>query len=167
MIEVFKNLYVGNETNCFQELKEEWAVIHACKSPCHQRKVGYKGSLPQNHPEYLISEKDNHLYLNIVDMPNTLSPKYTDPIINRAIQFIEQNISTKKVLIHCNQGESRAPSIALIYLANKGIIQKANFEGAIKQFKERYTNYSPARGIYSYMKVNWETITKFILPLHR
>ena len=96
MIEVFKNLYVGDETNCFHEIKEDWAVIHACKSPCHQRKVGYRGSLPQNHPEYLISEKESHLYLNIVDMPKPLSPKYTDPMINRAIQFIEQNLSSKK-----------------------------------------------------------------------
>lgn len=161
MIKVFENLYIGNERDCFHEVKRDWVVIHACKSPCHQRKVGYKGSLPSTHPEYLTSEEENHLYLNMVDMPQPLSPKYTNPIVERAMSFIEKNISSKNVLIHCNLGKSRAPSLALIYLVNKRFIATDSFESAVRAFKELYP-YSPATGISAYIRNNWAYITNLI-----
>lgn len=158
MIEVSKNLYIGDENDCFYEIREDWVVIHACKSPCHQRGVGYRGSLPQTHPEYLISEKGDHLYLNMVDMQQPLSPRYTNPILKRATDFIEKNILSKKILVHCNLGESRAPSIALVYLAKTGFISKDNFDKAVEDFKKVYHLYTPGTGIYSYLKSNWDDI---------
>jgi predicted protein tyrosine phosphatase len=158
MIEVSKNLFVGSEGDCFNN-REGWVVIHACKHPCHQIKVGYMGSLPKHHPRYLIDEDSNNLYLNLVDMEKELSTEFTDPIIKKAMEFIENNISSKKVLIHCNLGESRAPSIALIYLAKAGLVPKEDCKTAVEEFKKHYPIYSPKTGIMLYIKNNWKSLT--------
>ena len=54
MFEVYPNLFIGTQRDCFDTQIDDWAVIHACKSPCHQRALGYRGSLPKNHPNYLV-----------------------------------------------------------------------------------------------------------------
>jgi hypothetical protein len=158
MIEVYHNIFIGTEQNCRYDSPEGWAYIHACKHPCHTRIVGYNGSLPRTHPNYLIMEKGNHLALNMVDMEIELSPIFTNPIIISAIKFFETHIPSKKILIHCNQGLSRAPSIALIYLANKGIIKNGTFNEAFHDFIELYKLYQPGKGIGLYINRNWNTL---------
>lgn len=158
MIEVNKNLFVGTEQDCQHTTIDGWAFIHACKYPCHAKAVGYSGSLPSTHPNYLIFKRDNHLYLNMVDMENELLPRFTDPIMTAAIRFIDSHIKENKILIHCNQGQSRAPSIALIYLANKRVIKNGTFNEAFHNFKELYKLYQPGKGIGLYINRNWNTL---------
>ena len=97
-----------------------------------------------------------HLYLNMVDMPNELLPKFTHPMFKAAMGFIDREIKNKKVLIHCNYGMSRSPSLGLTYLAISGVIPKNSFEAAAGKFMELYPKYSPGMGITLYMKHNWD-----------
>lgn len=158
MTEVYKNLFVGTELDCRYDNPEGWAFVHACKHPCHTKIVGYKGILPQNHPCYLICEKGNHLALNMVDMENELLHRFTNPIITAAIRFIDSHIKENKILIHCNQGQSRAPSIAMIYLAKKRVIKNGTFNEAFHDFIELYKGYQPGKGIGLYINRNWTTL---------
>jgi predicted protein tyrosine phosphatase len=160
MIEVFENLFVGNDEDCRSMMNDVWSVIHACKIHCHQKAVGYKGSLKSSHPNYLIYERNEHLFLNMVDMEQELLPLYTNPIMKAAISFIEKHIADKKILIHCNQGISRSPSIALIYLAHIGALANDSFENAAKDYFKLYPMYKPGNGILKYMIRNWKTIIK-------
>lgn len=155
MIEVSPNLFVGTDRNCNFGNANDWAIIHACKSPCHTTFVGYKGSLSSIHPNYLIAEDKNNLVLNMVDMEKELLPKFTNPIMEASIHFIEKHIQDKKVLVHCNQGMSRSPSIALVYLARKNKIINASFEEAYFDFTNLYPNYQPGKGIHKYLSKNW------------
>ncbi|MCL2566987.1 MAG: dual specificity protein phosphatase family protein [Alphaproteobacteria bacterium] len=159
MQEVYKNLYVGNDQDCSINYdNEDYAIIHACKIHCHQKALNYKRSLPQEHPNYLTYLKDNHLFLNLVDIPTEFLPKYTDPIMQEAMQFIENNINTKKVLIHCNQGCSRSPSIALLYLAKNNLISNSNYIKTKEDFLKIYNQYSPNTGIEKYLENNWKKL---------
>lgn len=160
MIEVNKDIFVGTDNDCVFNPPEGLAIIHACKYPCHSKAVRYKGSLPKTHPNYLILERGNHLFLNMVDMDQELSPIYTNPIMKAAIQFIDEKILTNKIFIHCNQGQSRSPSIALVYLANKGIINNTSFNGAFQDFIKLYKIYLPGKGIGMYLNRNWQTLMK-------
>jgi hypothetical protein len=154
--EVSENLFVGDEADC--RASGEKAVVHACKTPCHQDAVGYRGSLPQDHEEYLVSSQGSDLYLNIVDM-DSLEKEYTEPILNDALDFIEEKISNNQVLIHCNQGRSRSPGIALLFLAKRrGEISDSSYREAKKEFQELYSNYRPGRGIDSYLRKHWQEI---------
>lgn len=156
MKEVSENLFVGDEADC--RASGEKAVVHACKTPCHQDAVGYTGSLPQNHDEYLTSSQNSDLYLNIVDM-DSLAKDYTEPILNEALDFIEEKIGSTKVLIHCNQARSRSPGIALLFLAKRrGEITDSSYREAKKEFQELYPNYRPGKGIDSYLRNYWQEI---------
>ena len=159
MIQVCDNLFVGNGNDCFYDDRVDYAVIHACKSPCHQEKLGYTGNLSPNHPNYLILEDGNHLYLNIVDMKPIL-PEFADPIFFKAIKFIKAHISNKNVLIHCNLGLSRSPAIALVFMAKNSIITSTSYRDAIIEFKGVYPEYNPGEGIHNYLHQNWRKLTQ-------
>ena len=94
MIKIHDNLFIGNDSDCFYDNKEDWVVVHAYKHPCHQRVARYQGNLNKNHPNYLIFETEKHLYLNMVDMNTMLSHEYTEPIVKAALSFIERNINS-------------------------------------------------------------------------
>jgi hypothetical protein len=158
MTEIYPNIYIGNDQECFITYSIDWAVIHACKNPCHTNAVGYRGSLPSIHPNYLVMENSQHLFLNMVDMEKELSPIYTNPIMKSAMAFIEKHIATKKILVHCNQGLSRSPSIALLYLAIKGYIANESYSVAVADFQKMYPVFNPGRGISLYMNNNWDEI---------
>jgi len=155
MIEVHKNIFVGSEIGCFHDQKEDWIVIHACKNPCHCHAVGYGGNLPNTHSEYFISEKENHLYLNMVDMKRPFSPTHTHPMMKKDLNLIYSSINDKKILVHCNMGQSRSASIVLLYLARENKISKDSFNEVFKNFLDIYPNYNPGEGIKSYLNFNW------------
>lgn len=149
MEEVYEDLFVGADRSCTRMAdEEEWAVVHACKHPCHQRAVGYEGNLRQNHLEYLVVKRDTDLYLNLVDMDRKLSHQYTEPIVLAALDFIEGHIDTGPVLVHCNKGMSRSPALALVYLATRaGTIPDTSYMAAKEAFNDRYTAFDPGRGV--------------------
>ena len=156
MIEIIDNLFIGNDHDCFAR-GNSYSVIHACKT-CHQRGVGYRGSLSPSHPNYLIFEQENHLYLNMVDMERELLPRFTHPIMKSAMCFIEINITKTKILVHCNQGYSRSPSIGLVYLAREKKIASTSYPDARNGFLTIYPNYIPGRGICLYLMNNWQEL---------
>jgi protein-tyrosine phosphatase len=153
MIEVHNNLFVGDLNDC--QIAQDMAVVHACKTPCHQKAVGYSRALPQNHPNYLIKEDGDNLYLNLVDM-NRILPPFTDEPVRRALTFIKTNLEdNNKVLIHCNVGQSRSCAIAMIFLAKEGIIEKNSFSEALENFRDIYPNVNLGIGFQSYLQNNW------------
>jgi len=162
MYEIYRNIFIGTEEECTFKIIPDLALIHACKHPCHTRAVGYKGNLASSHPNYLILEKERHLFINMVDMEKELHPKFTHPIMKAAMLFIDKYIHKNKILIHCNQGQSRSPSIALVHLAIKGYINNTSYQTARIEFENIYSNYYPANGIYAYLKRNWADLMKII-----
>ncbi|MFX0198659.1 MAG: hypothetical protein ACFFCW_21260 [Candidatus Hodarchaeota archaeon] len=156
MFEVYPNLFIGTENDCFFQQEDCWAVVHACKSPCHQRALGYKGSLPNTHPYYLVFEHGNHLFLNMIDPSQ---PLFMPPLFVASLNFVEKHISERKVLIHCNLGLSRAPSLALLYLAKRAkAVNNENYGSAAQDFTKLFPNYSPSRGIVIYLSTHWNDL---------
>ncbi|MCE7039237.1 hypothetical protein [Dyadobacter sp. CY312] len=158
MLNVSEGINVGTEHDCRSVVDGNFAVIHACKIPCHCAGVGYTGNLDKDHPEYLVSEKDNHLYLNIIDAAFPLSPKFGDPMFRAAFRFLEKSSKTKEVLIHCNQGHSRGPSIALAYMAKMDLIENQTYAAATEDFKKIYPDYEPGKGVVHYLENNWNAV---------
>ena len=152
-IEVYNDLFVGNLQDC--QSASDFAIIHACKNPCHKSGVGYRGNLSSSHPNYLIKETSDNLYLNLVDM-NRIVPEYTDEPIEKAINFIQSNLKEgKKVLIHCNLGQSRSCSIAIIYLARYNIISNESYDLALNDFRKLYPIVDIGFGFKNYLIQNW------------
>lgn len=159
MFEVYNNLFVGSDSDCFYDNRNDWAVIHACKSPCHQTAVGYKGNLSRSHLNYLTLEREGHLFLNMVDMNAPLSHEFAGPIISAALGFIEKNIGLRKVLIHCNVGQSRSPALALLFLSKrKKAISDESYQKAKEEFIRMFPLYQPGGGIETYLTRCWDII---------
>lgn len=157
MIEVYKNLFVGNQDDYEFKVKREegWVIVHACKDPYHRRLLGYTGrGAPKSHPEYLFAERGTRLFLNLIDVD---SPIYIrKEIIDKALDFIDNALSSgRKCLVHCNQGESRSPSISLLFLAMQGVLSN-DFIKAEEEFRAIYPNYSPRNGIREFIRSNWD-----------
>jgi protein-tyrosine phosphatase len=156
MISVHERLYVGTDEECIT-YREGWAIIHACKSPCHQRAVGYRKSLPNTHPYYLVYKQGSNLYLNIIDPPG---PLFKMPTFNEFLKFAKENWDSGKTLfIHCNKGESRAPSLALLFLAKcLGKISNDSYDKAKSEFMRLYPGYIPGVGLQTYLGLHWHEI---------
>jgi len=156
MIEVHHNLFVGSEDDEASIRNQSgWFVVHACKEPYHRQELGYTGKgAPINHPEYLIARRPGRLILNLVDVEDI---KYiSEEIIDAALNGIHQNIKSNKVLLHCNQGRSRSPSIAFLYLLKfTDVFRRQDHLQDLKDFLEIYPDYSPARGMADYVRQNW------------
>lgn len=157
MEEVSDSLFVGDENDCHHG--SEIAVVHACKHPCHQNAVGYSGSLPQSHPEYLVSSREPDLYLNIVDMDRKLSHEYTEPIVSATLDFIEEKIESNDVLVHCNKGRSRSPALAMLFLGKRtDEFSDSSYRDAKHAFKDIYPRYQPGRGVEAYLRDYWDEL---------
>ncbi|MBD3216379.1 MAG: hypothetical protein GF311_27445 [Candidatus Lokiarchaeota archaeon] len=157
---IIPNLFIGNQFHCFYHFREDIAVIHANQDPCHQRAVGYRNSLPTTHMHYWYMETRHHLYLNMVDSDRLLF--YAPTLFVQALRFIEKHIAERKVLVHSNNNFSRAPSIALLYLAKQtDIIDDSSYDAAAVDFGRLYPVYQPKRGIVNYLRREWDHI---VLP---
>lgn len=159
MEEISENLYVGAESSCNRFSGENKVIIHACKHPCHQNAVGYSKNLSSNHPDYLIKETESDLYLNIVDMERKQSHEFMEPILSKALEFMDDKIDSNEVLVHCNEGRSRSPSIAMLYLAKRiDTISDQSYSKAAEEFNQLYPKFNPTRGIMLYLRDYWNQI---------
>ncbi|MFK3978162.1 dual specificity protein phosphatase family protein [Shewanella vesiculosa] len=151
------NIYVGTKE------EHQLAVTKGMKIVCalnrvngyvtHQSVVGWSGrGCNKDSPYYLFKQTDDAIYLNMIDGEN---PAYvSDDMINPALEFIKSALENQEeVFIYCSLGESRSPSIALMYLLENGLIAPQN---AISEFKSRYyKSYLPKRGNLEYIKNRW------------
>jgi len=149
MIEVKPNLFVGNQADC---LNFNGAICHCNKDPHHRAFVGYTGrALPKDHPEYLYAVRGNEIALNMVDVDNPIY--FSESMVNAALDFIRGSlINGLRVLVHCNQGESRGPSVAMLSMRNE---LPDSFEEAEVEFRKLYPAYNPKNGIREYLRMHW------------
>jgi hypothetical protein len=160
MKEIDTNLFVGSLKD-FEEIQFDtnFYFVQACKEPCHRKALGYSGRTPDiNHPEYLIAFRERKIILNIIDPPT--SKYFENETFEKSILFIDENLKKeRKILIHCNQGISRSPSIGLLFLAIKEKINNKNFILAKNDFLKIYPNYNPS-GIAEFLTNNWSNYIK-------
>jgi len=150
---------VGSEMDYEKVVRHQdgWWVIHACKEPYHRQLLGYRGrGAPKIHPEYLMAERGNRLFLNLVDADDpAFIPKQ---IMDASLRFIKNALQTGgRVLVHCNEGESRSPAIGLLYLATyTDAIPRRSLADAETRFRQLYPAYSPKGGMRGFLLVHWD-----------
>ena len=85
---------------------------------------------------------DNPMYVN-------------DEMINPALDFIHQHLKNdSEVFVYCSLGESRSPSIALMYMLEHELIKKG--VETITFFRTNYyPDFAPKNGNLQYVKLRW------------
>lgn len=160
MIEVHSGLFVGDEGDYLQHVAHQtsWAVVHACKEPYHRQLLGYtsKGA-PSGDPEYYVARRGDRFFMNIVDAPQG---RFFDKerLIDPALEFLDEIRGRGlPTLIHCNLGESRSPSLALLYMAARLHALPADSVAAAEAaFRPLYPMYNPKPGIREYLLQYWD-----------
>lgn len=159
MIEIFPNLFVGAEDDYDLNVRHQsgWRIVHACKEPYHRQALGYSGrAAAKTHPEYLIARREHRLILNLVDVPDPTFIR--KEIIDAALTFVDESLAAGlNTLVHCNKGESRAPSIGLLYLISRTdklpVVSLIEAENA---FRGMYPAYNPAAGMRGFMEIHFD-----------
>lgn len=151
---LLEKLYLGSVEDCEAVSGEPgWFVVHACKYPCHANQCGPK--VAKDAPDYLSKRVGDHLFLNIID-PKL--PLFQKGVFDAALAFLS-DVWTKKgtILIHCNKGESRAPSIALLFIAKRLFkITNASYDDAWDEFEKLVgEKYTPSEGIETWLREHW------------
>lgn len=150
-------LSYGCGMTCSHAHDNKRAIIHACKEPCHRQALAYKEkSLLSSHPHYLACEKQGHLYLNLIDPP---APLFQIESFRLFLDFADRmRAQGRSVHIHCNQGQSRAPSLTLLYMAKRlGLLPVTSYAAARRAFEAQYP-YLPGKGIETFLSANWDNL---------
>lgn len=161
MEEVLPRLYVGDD-QVYERLKDKpgWSYLRCCKYKAggHQQTLGYHTLGAPAGPEYLVVRRGNLMALNLLDLDD---PNYIDPgMVDSGLSFIGERLADgDKVLVACNAGHSRGPSIALLFMRSVGEMPY-NFGMSIKFFRTLYPQYDPASGIRQYLRSHWADWTK-------
>ena len=158
MIEVRHNLFVGDDGDAAAVGGEPgWFIVHAAKEPYHRAALGYTGQgAPKGDPEYLFAYRDGSIALNLIDGPDpAMIPREA---ITEALRSIQRNLREGcRVLVHCNQGRSRSPTIALLYMAlHTEAFDDCDFDQAAARFAEIYPAFAPAAGMAGYARSIFE-----------
>ena len=155
LYEVAPRLCYGNLEAAHRTMDDDMAVVHACKEPCHKQMAGGGTALAAGHPEYLAATRGLHLYLNMIDPP---VPLFKLEMFEAFFAFIDQHIATRTVLIHCNQGLSRAPSLVLLVMAKRlGLLPNEHYAAARGAFEQHYP-YAPGAGIATFLSQHWDLL---------
>lgn len=157
MTEIDENIFVGDMDDyksCMDN--SDFVFVQAAKIPFHKSAVGYQGnSCDMRHPEYFVAVRSNGIALNMVDSDH--ATLFSPILFDSALNYIEtKKKEGKKILIHCNQGISRSPSIGLLYLAKEGKIRNKSYAVAKEDFEKIYPNYYPNRGVRDFLFLSWE-----------
>lgn len=156
MQQIHERLWVGNDSDCRTAQRADLAIAHACKT-CHQQELKYTGALPSTDINYLAVERENNLYLNLIDPP---VPLFKLASFEHFLKFASARYAAgEPLLIHCNQGLSRAPSLALLFLAKRlGAIGNGSFKIARSDFESLYPEYEPGKGIETFLTEHWKEL---------
>jgi hypothetical protein len=92
----------------------------------------------------------NEMALNMVDAGD--ARYFPDDMVNAGLEFITERLAEgDPVLVHCNMGLSRSPSMAFLWMFEHGFLDD-EFQYALLQFKSIYLDYCPGNGIFQYLK---------------
>lgn len=131
-VKVFHNLYVGSIHDT--ETANGLHVISLCPS---------KTYFPRHLRIDMIDASDKK-YFHIEQFTKVLS--WIDPL--------------HPTLIHCAQGKSRAPSMAMFYLSYHGLIDNESYYKAYSDMKLLYPSFAPNTGIREFMAEWWKGLMK-------
>jgi len=135
MKRITDKIYVGTVQD-YREADTSFAFLACAKHPVFME-LGGSG---------LYKRRGNTLALNMIDVAD---PKYFNvEQFTEAMRFIDEH---DKVLIFCNQGKSRSPVIAMLYLIKSGVFKVNNLGAAYREMKKLYPRMQPTIGIIKFV----------------
>jgi hypothetical protein len=136
--------------------REDFSIIRCAKygPGGHKDILKYTSrAAPPGKDRYWVREGDHLLALNMIDSDD---PSHFPPEMIRAgLDFAKEEYDKgRQVGFFCNQGESRGPSMALMFLRSIGELPHP-FLQSVKVFNTLYPKYEPNAGIKQFCRSHW------------
>lgn len=158
MQEIIRRLYVGSDDDVAEAKKRGYARLAATKDgpDSHRSMLGYTSLGAPKGKDYLFARRGDVMALNLIDVEDPdLIP---DDVLEAGVAFInEMMLAGKKILVHCNAGRSRGPTMALLYMRSVGEAPQP-FNRAKHIFHTLYPPYSPAHGMEYHARRLWDDL---------
>jgi protein-tyrosine phosphatase len=161
--QVIDNLYVGSDDD-YEKLKSKpgWSCLRCCKEGPggHRDTLQYTTQAAPKGDDYLAAKKGDRMALNFIDAndPNFVPLK----MIESGLRFIDQRIKAgDKILVACNAGHSRGPTVAMLYLRATGELP-GNFNSSERIYRTLYREYDPGIGVRQFARSHWHTFENFL-----
>lgn len=153
---IIDRLWVGDDTGYEKiEGKPGWSILRCCKEGPggHRQTLGYTTLGAPQGPNYLWVRRKNKLALNILDLEDP--QMIPDKVIDKGLEFIKERMDAgDKVLVACNAGHSRSPSLVMLYLHSINELPQP-FNRAKTIFKAIYEPFSPGHGMLWHLHNRW------------
>lgn len=163
MEEVLDRLYVGGDTD-YERLKDKqgWSFLRCCKfgTGGHKDTLGYAGNAAPKGPTYLAVTKGNRMALNFID---AMDPNFIPvDMVKKGIRYVYERLEAgDKVLVACNQGHSRGPTTAMLFLRSVGELP-GNFHRGEQVFHTLYHKYEPGEGVRTFARQQWSAFDNLL-----
>lgn len=157
---VYDRLFVGDDDGVPEAKRRGMSRLCACKDgpDGHRALLGYTTlGAPQNS-EYLFAQRGHVAAMNIIDNgdEDMIDPKMVEDGLNFAKSEYDAG---RTLFIHCNHGQERGPSMALMFMRAMGWLKAPTIIGAKRWFKSLYPDYNGKReGIEKVMEDLWNEL---------
>ena len=149
-------LFIGDDSDDVEAQKRGYAILVCAKDGPygHRAALGYKERGAPKDDNYYHATRGKRMVLNLLDVDN---PDFIpEQVIFPALKWINNHLKAgDKVLVHCNAGRSRGPTIAMLFLRTIGELP-SGFVTSEKVFRALYPKYSPGKGMRVFARTHWE-----------
>lgn len=158
-VRIYPHLRVGGD-DAYERLKNEenWSFLRCCKygPGGHQRTLDYHTLAAPEGSEHFVVKRGHLMALNMLDLDD---PHYVDPdMIFTGLEFVKQELEAgREVLISCNAGLSRGPTVGLMFLRYIGDLPHAYLH-SVRLFYHIYRQYRPSQGIEQFARNVWSQL---------
>lgn len=158
MKQISPNVYVGGDED-YEKVKndKDWCYVRCCKfgDGGHKDLLGYNTQSSPEGPHKYWAKKGRVLALNLLDLDD---PNYVpEEAIQQGLDFIRDNVDEKKVLVACNAGHSRGPTMGLMWLRTIGRMPYS-FMQSEKHYANLYRKFDPSPGIEQFARMHWASL---------
>ena len=161
MEEIIRGLYLGSDKDVEKAKARGYARLCVCKDgpDSHRGMLGYTTMSAPKGKDYLAVREDDIMALNVIDVDDPLM--IPDEALDEGLKFIhEMQEKGRILLVHCNAGHSRSPSLTLMYLRAVGEMPDS-FVRAEKIFRTIYPDYDPGIGMNARVRERWKSLPDF------
>lgn len=153
---IINGIYVG-DSQAYDSVRAnpEWSYLLAAQS-FHREHLGYTGrGAPKDSPHYLWHEDGHTLRLNLVDADNVRF--IDDRVIEKALVWcLGEYGQHRTVLLACDKGQSRSPTLAIMLLRRLGKLDWATCDFARERMDQILGgSYRPNKGMRDYLERWW------------
>jgi hypothetical protein len=151
-------LYVGDDSDDQEAAKKGYAILSACKDGPwgHRAALRYTTMGAPKGDHYFHATRGKRMVLNLLDLED---PEFIkEDVIFPALKFINKHLKAgDKVLVHCNAGHSRGPTIGMMFLRTIGELP-GGFLTSEKVFRALYPKYEPKAGMRTFAREHWQQL---------